>query len=178
MAYTTVDQVAAMFPGFERNAANSVQDSTIQVSIDDVAGEINAVLVRRFAEAVGSLTLAAWLATLSIDAVNLLEIINRRGAGGELAEAFAAYGMGVFSKLAAGYGDKAQAMLHELNAEFADGKPKPQGGMYDKLFDPLAKTATPRAQLGGVAGGEMPDNETAQDEGLSDYFEKFGNRQE
>ena len=84
MSYTTVSQVAGMFPTFKRGTPQqSPTDALIQTYIDDSAGEIDAVLDRRFGEAIESApyneSLAAWIAALSPDAQNVLERINRMG---------------------------------------------------------------------------------------------------
>ena len=48
MGYTTIANVAGMFPTFARGTAQQKPaDTLIQTYIDDVAAEINAVLVRR-----------------------------------------------------------------------------------------------------------------------------------
>ena len=53
MSYTTVSNVAGMFPSFARGIPQQKPpDSLIQQYIDDVSGDINASLLRRFAEAI------------------------------------------------------------------------------------------------------------------------------
>lgn len=53
MSYTTVSNVAGMFPSFARGTPQQKPpDTLIQQYIDDVAGDINASLLRRFAEAI------------------------------------------------------------------------------------------------------------------------------
>ena len=48
MGYTTIANVAGMFPTFVRGTAQQKPaDALIQTYIDDAAAEINAVLVRR-----------------------------------------------------------------------------------------------------------------------------------
>ena len=48
MSYTSVTQVAGMFPTFTQNGAKGPSNTLIQNFIDDVAGEIDAILQRRF----------------------------------------------------------------------------------------------------------------------------------
>ncbi len=53
MSYTTVSNVAGMFPSFTRGTPQQKPpDTLIQQYIDDVAGDIDASLLRRFAEAI------------------------------------------------------------------------------------------------------------------------------
>jgi hypothetical protein len=80
MSYTTVSNVAAMFPTFTRNGPKGPSDALIQTFIDDVAAEIDAVLQRRFQEAYASLGFTAWQESIGADQLNILEKINRYGA--------------------------------------------------------------------------------------------------
>jgi hypothetical protein len=177
MSYTTLDQVAAMFPTFKRGIPQqNPSDTYIQNYIDDVAGEIDAALQRRFGEAISNTPFSQWVAGLSQDAQNLLEKINRYGAAAQLAAAFEALGFSGPAKLARQYDDDYSALVNELNGWNAKGEPKPQGGIYDHLFDILARTETPRPVLGGVAGGEEPDDITPADMGQSNVFGKFDKR--
>jgi len=50
-------------------------------------------------------------------------------------------------------------------------------GPYDHLFDPAARTETPRPGLQAVAGGDQPVDQTAQDLGMSNVFSKFDPRE-
>jgi hypothetical protein len=53
MSYTTVSNVAGMFPTFVRGTVQQKPpDALIQQYVDDVAGDIDAALLRRFAEAI------------------------------------------------------------------------------------------------------------------------------
>ena len=88
MSYTTVAQVAGMFPTFTRNGPKGPGDPLIQNYIDDVAGEIDAVLQRRFQEAYASVGFSAWQAAFTTDQLNMLEKLNRYGACAQLAEVF------------------------------------------------------------------------------------------
>jgi hypothetical protein len=180
MSYTTVDQVAGMFPTFKRGSPQqNPPDTLIQTYIDDVAGDIDAALERRFNEAVqaapfnGSFT--AWLSALPADAQNVLERINRYGAAGQLGQTLASFGVAAARELAqdcdAHYGE----LLGELNARDKSGRPT-TSGLYDHLFDPLARTETPRPGLEGVAGGDQPRGQTPAETGSSQVFGKFDRR--
>ena len=158
MSYTTVNQVAGMFPSFTQNAAKGPSNALIQTFIDDVAGEIDAILQRRFQEAFASQGFAAWQASFATDQLNLLEKINRYGACAQLADVFETSGIAAAARVAKSFEDQFREMSNKLNARDAEGKPLAAGGDYDYLFDPLAKVETPRPQLGGVAGGDQSSN--------------------
>jgi len=176
MSYTTVTQVAGMFPTFTRNGPKGPSDTLIQNYIDDVAGEIDAILQRRFQEAFASLGFSAWQAAFSADQLNLLEKINRYGACAQLAEVFETSGVAAAARVAKGFEDEFRELCNKLNARDSDGKPLAQGGDYDYLFDPLAKVETPRPQLGGVAGGDQRPSEM-DSEDSSNAFKKWDRRE-
>jgi hypothetical protein len=176
MSYTTVDNVAAMFPTFTRNGPKGPADTLIQTFIDDVAGEIDAVLQRRFQEAYASLGFTAWQGSFGPDQLNILEKINRYGACAQLAGVFETAGIAAAARVAKGFDDTFQEAYNKLNARNQDGKPLAQGGDYDYLFDPLAKVETPRPQLGGVAGGDQRPSETASEDS-SNVFKKWDRRE-
>jgi hypothetical protein len=165
-----------MFPTFTRNGPKGPADTLIQTFIDDVAAEIDAVLQRRFQEAYSIPGFSAWQAALGTDQLNILEKMNRYGACTQLAEVFETAGIGAAARVAKGFEDTFQEMCNRLNARDAAGKPLTQGGDYDYLFDPLAKIETPRAQLGGVAGGDQRPSET-RDDGTSSVFKKWDRRE-
>jgi hypothetical protein len=176
MSYTTITQVAGMFPTFTRSGAKGPSDTLIQNFIDDVAGEIDAILQRRFQEAYSSLGFTAWQGTFSADQLNLLEKINRYGACAQLAEVFETSGIAAAVRVAKGFEDEFHELSNKLNARDAEGKPLAQGGDYDYLFDPLAKVETPRPQLGGVAGGDQYPSETSNEDSTN-VFKKWDRRE-
>ena len=176
MSYTTITQVAGMFPTFTRNGAKGPSDTLIQNYIDDVAGEIDAILQRRFQEAYASPGFPAWQAAFSTDQLNLLEKINRYGACAQLAEVFETSGIAAAARVAKGFEEEFHALCNKLNARDANGKPQTSGGDYDYLFDPLAKVETPRPQLGGVAGGDQYPSETPSEDSTN-VFKKWDRRE-
>jgi len=176
MSYTTTTQVAGMFPTFTRNGAKGPSDTLIQTFIDDVAGEIDAILQRRFQETFSNQGFTAWKGTFSADQLNLLEKINRYGACAQLAEVFETSGIAAAARVAKGFEDGFREQCNKLNARDADGKSPAQGGDYDYLFDPLAKIETPRPQLGGVAGGDQYPSGTSS-EGSTNVFKKWDRRE-
>ena len=176
MSYTTVAQVTGLFPTYTRNGPKGPADSLIQNYIDDVAGEIDAILQRRFQEAYASVGFTAWQGAFSTDQLNLLEKINRYGAGAQLAEAFETSGITAAARVAKSFEDDFREMSNKLNARDSDGKPLTQGGDYDYLFDPLAKVETPRPQLGGVAGGDQYASQTSSEDSTN-VFRKWDRRE-
>jgi len=181
MSYTTIASVAGMFPSFTRSGPKGPSDALIQQFIDDVAAEIDAVLQRRFSEAIEAVagaTFAAWVAAFSTDQADLLEKINRFGACGEMAIVFESLGITTFAKMAAEYKAKFETFLLELDGRDEQGKLKADGGRYDKLFDAGARSISPRPDLDFVAGGDQPADQTAQDSGMSNRFSKFDRTEE
>jgi hypothetical protein len=176
MSYTTVIQVAGMLPTFARNGPKGPSDTLIQNFIDDVAGEIDAILQRRFQEAIASAGFAAWQGAFSTDQLNLLEKVNRYGACAQLAGVLETSGVAAAGRVAKTFEDGFREMCNKLNARDADGKPVAQGGDYDYLFDPLAKVETPRAQLGGVAGGDQYPGQTSNEDSTN-VFKKWDRRE-
>ena len=176
MSYTTITQVAGMFPTFTRGGPKGPSDTLIQNFIDDVAGEIDAILQRRFQEAYSSLGFSAWQAAFSTDQLNLLEKINRYGACAQLAEVFETSGIAAAARVAQGFEEEYREMCNKLNARDANGKPLASGGDYDYLFDPLAKVETPRPQLGGVAGGDQYPSETPSEDSTN-VFKKWDRKE-
>jgi hypothetical protein len=174
MSYTTVTNVAGMFPTFTRNGPKGPSDTLIQAFIDDVAAEIDAVLQRRFQEAYASLGFYAWQEALGTDQLNLLEKINRYGACAQLAEVFETAGIGSAARVAKSFDDTFREAFNKLNARDQNGKPLPQGGDYDYLFDSQAKVETPRPQLGGVAGADQMPGES---DGSFPAFKKWDRRE-
>ena len=180
MSYTTVSNVAGIFPAFKRGTPQqNPPDSLIQIYIDDVSGEIDAVLERRFGEAIRSMpnngSFAAWAAQLSTDAQNVLERINRYGAAAQLGQTLASFGVAAARDLAQDCQARYGELLDQLNARDKSGRPI-AGGLYDHLFDAQAQSETPRAALGAIAGGDQPKGQTPAETGSSQVFGKFDRR--
>ena len=178
--YTTVENIAGMFPTFVRGTPQQKPaDSLIETYGGDVASEINAILDRRFAEAIAPSpylgSLSAWLAGLGTDANNILEKINRYGAAAELGETLATLGIAGARDMAKMLRAVYEELRNNLDARDRNGKPLPSG-VYDHLFDSEARTETPRPGLEGIAGGDQPDDQTPMDIGLSNVFGKFDKR--
>lgn len=180
MSYTTVSNVAGMFPTFKRGIPQQTPpDTLIQTYIDDVSGDLDAVLERRFSESIGAApfngSFTAWIAALSTDAQNVLERINRYGAAAQLGQALASFGVDTARELAQDCDARYSELLAALNARDRNGHPTP-GGLYDYLFDSMSQTETPRAALEGIAGGDQPRGQTPAETGSSQVFGKFDRR--
>ncbi len=177
MSYTTISNVAGMFPTWVRGTPQQKpSDAFVQQYIDDVAGEIDAVLNRRFATAiVASASFSAYLAALPLDATNILEKINRYGGAAQLGEALATFGVASARELGKSFRDEYLEMLSQLDARDPHGHPL-ASGRYDKQFDTVARTETPRPAFQAVAGGDQDPNQTPSDAGLSNVFGKFDKR--
>lgn len=180
MSYTTIANVAGMFPTFVRGTTQQKPaDTLIQTYIDDVGGDIDAILQKRFGEIIASNyggSFAAFQAAFSTDAQNVLEKINRIGAASQLGLTLSTFGVAAAERLGKDFGVAYAKLLHQLQARDANGKPE-TSGMYDHLFDPYARTETPRPILSGVAGGDQWP-ETPRDEGMSNFFGKFDSHRE
>jgi len=176
--YTSVVLVAQMFPTFKRGIAQqNLPDSLIEQIIGDIGAMINGVLQRRFGQAISDAGgFVAWQGALSADALNALEKINRYGAAAQLAAAFEGMGNQAGARIAKQLDDDYRQELLELNGWDRDEKPKPQGGIYDHLFDIEARTESPRPVMFGVAGGDQPEDITPGDMGQSNVFGKFDKR--
>jgi|SRR5579884_2735240 len=176
VSYTSVANVAGMFPTFQRGTPQQKpSDSLIQQYIDDVASDLDAILERRFSEMIrqnfaGSF--AAFQAALSPDALNVLEKINRYGAASQLGLALATMGVASAERLAQDFQSEFRKLCSDLSALNEKGDPV-SSGLYDHLFDVQAATPSPRAGLQGTAGGDQPKDQTSGNLGLSNFFGKF-----
>ena len=175
MGYTTVANVAGMFPTFVRGTAQQKPaDALIQTYIDDAAAEINAVLVRRGFVSTG-LTAAQIQALLSPDAADICEMINRYGAAAQLGQTLATFGVLSAGTLSKTFADNYQRLKNDLDARDPQGRPL-ASGPYDKYFDPLARTETAQPALKAISGGDQPEGQTPADTGSSQVFGKFDKR--
>ena len=134
--WTTLEKIAGEVPGFIRGGR--ITDAQIVVWGDSIEQQINAVMRRRGL----SLVAADWSDASGAD---LLEMINRLGAGAQLSAAVA----GQFS---AGEWGLTKAIERRFEREM-----KALGdGDYDKLFRPGAATVESGTLF---AGGDMTDDE-------------------
>ena len=237
--YTTVDEVAAMFPAFQRPASwtadtyyfagSAVKDSNGNVQkattpgssggftppwnvaiggttndgsvvwtnqggpsvaqkpsdafilqlVSDVQGEVDAVLQRRFNEAIQAPpfdgSFSAFQAAFSSDALSALETITRYGAAAQLGEVLASFGIAGARDLSKMLAERYGQMRDDLDARDKGGRPLPSG-LYDFLFDSLARVESPRPGLEAIAGADQPEGQTPADLGMSNFFGKFDPR--
>jgi hypothetical protein len=175
MGYTTVGNVAGMFPNFARGSAQQKpSDDLIQTYVDDVAAEINAILVRR-GEVAPGLGASGIAGTLSADAANICEMINRYGAAAQLGETLGSFGVASTRDLAKTLRDSYERLKNDLDARDDRGQPR-SGGPYDKYFNPQARTETAEPGLKAISGGDQPAQQTPADTGSSQVFGKFDKR--
>lgn len=172
--YTTVPQVSAMLPTFVRgNAQQAPADDQIQIWVNDIAGEIDAVLINRFTESINSSPslgdFALWISLLPVQAITILEKINRYGAAAQLMLTLATIGSASTAKLALIMQEKFERMWHDLDASDDKGRPM-ASGMYDSYFDPLSRIETPRPGLMASSGAQIPCGQTPRDCGLNIPF--------
>jgi hypothetical protein len=141
-AWTTVDAVVAEVPGFQRGGR--ISDDNIKTWIRSVAQEIAAEMTRRGM----SMNPETWqqpATNADPSPVDVLEMVNRMGAGARLASAigaqFSAQGeWGVAKNLAAAYARQLGAL---------------RNGDYDKFFDRAAATVDIAPSLGASTGHPM-----------------------
>lgn len=172
MSFTTVAKVTGMFPSFTTGVNQKPSANDIQTYVDDVDGEIRAILLRRFGESIGESatpTLEGWIGALDALAAAVLEKINRFGAAAQLGFVLATLG----SKSTAVLAEKCQAdyeqMRDALDARGRNGEPL-MSGAYDRFFDAKARVGTPRSGLASVTGADQPKDQVPADLGLNMPF--------
>jgi hypothetical protein len=141
MSFTTIDAVAAHYPGFQRGVANqSPSDAQIQAWIDNQSARLVALSVGRGYGLDG-------LATANPQAYALLSLVNEVGAAADLGDA-------LFSLL--GPDAPAQGWVNPANLRrsYENMLAELGRGTYDKLFIATARTGDAYAAFGGVAGQE------------------------
>ncbi len=153
MSYCTVDDVCSEFPSFQRNVAGDIQDSDIQNWIDEAAAEIAAALVQRGFDP------DAPPVPLTSRQTLLLKSMNRSAGVAKLGSVLTAR-VTLQTGEPAIVTTRAQSLGKILDAI--------RNRAYDGFFGI-------GSQFGGIAGGEIPNTETLDDEGMSNFFGKFEN---
>jgi len=173
MSFTTVGRVTGMFPSFTTGASQKPSSSDIQTYVDDVDGEIRAILLRRFGESIAEMpangSLVAWLGALDPLATAVLEKINRYGAAAQLGMVLATLGSKSTATLAEKFEADYDRMRSALDARDEKGMPL-MSGAYDRFFDSMARIESPRPSLEAVSGSDQPDDQTPADLGLNMPF--------
>ena len=153
MSFTTIDAVAAHYPGFQRGVTNqNPADSQIQTWIDNQAARITAATVARGYDLTN-------LATANPQAEALLSLINENAAAADLGDA-------LFSLLGPGSAAQGWANPNTLRKSFENMMTEVRQGTYDKLFISTARTGDVFPGLGGVAGQETDPTDPETDSNL------------
>ncbi len=141
MSFTTIDAVAAHYPGFQRGVANqNPTDAQVQAWIEGQSARLAGIAAAR------GYTLDG-LATANPQAYALLALANEVGAAVDLGEA-------LFSLLGPDASSAGWANPNSLRRSFENMLAELARGTYDKLFVPTARTGDVYPAFGGVAGQE------------------------
>lgn len=141
MSFTTIDAVAAHYPGFQRGVANqNPTDAQIQAWIEGQGARLTGIAAAR------GYTLDG-LSTTNPQAFALLALANEVGAAADLGEA-------LFSLLGPDASAAGWANPNSLRRSFENMLAELARGTYDKLFVPTARTGDVYPAFGGVAGQE------------------------
>jgi len=142
MSFTSIDAVAAHYPGFQRGVADqNPSDAQIQAWIEAASARITAHAVGRGYQLDG-------LATNNPQAYALLALLNEVGAAADLGEA-------LFSLLGPEASPAGWANPNSLRRSYENMLAELARGTYDKLFVATARTGDVYPAFGGVAGQEQ-----------------------
>ncbi len=141
MAFTTVEAVAAHYPGFQRGGVNqNPPDLQIQSWIDNQAARITALATARG-------YVLSELETVNPAAYAVLSMMNEIGAAADLGDA-------LLSMLGPGAPAAGWANPNTLRKSYENMMAELNQGAYDKLFVTLARTGDVYPEFGGIAGQE------------------------
>ncbi|TAM79177.1 MAG: hypothetical protein EPN47_19405 [Acidobacteria bacterium] len=141
MSFTTIDAVAAHYPGFQRGVTNqNPADTQIQTWIDNQAVRITALATARGFDLTS-------LAAANPPAQALLALMNENAAAADLGDA-------LYSMLGPGAATQGWANPNTLRKSFENMMTELGQGAYDKLFVAAARTGDVYPAFGGVAGQE------------------------
>jgi len=154
MSFTTLDAVAAHYPGFQRGVTNqNPSDAQIQAWTDNQSARITAIAVGRGYDLTN-------LDTVNPQAYALLALINETGAAADLGDA-------LFSLLGPGSSAQGWANPNTLRKTYESMMTEFGQGTYDKLFVETARTGDVSPLFGGVAGQETDPTDPETDSNLS-----------
>ena len=157
MGFTTIDAVAAHFPGFQRGVADqNPSDTQIQAWIESQSARITALAVSRGYALDG-------LGSSNPQAYALLALLNEVGAAADLGDA-------LFSLLGPEASPQGWANPASLRRSYENMLAELAPGAYDKLFIASARTGDAFPAFGGVAGQEP--EAAASDDDSSASFKK------
>ena len=149
MSFTTIDAVAAHFPGFQRDVTGqNPSDDQIQLWIDSQSARLVGLALAR------GYTLEG-LDEANPQAYALLSLMNELSAAADLGDA-------LFSLIGPDASPQGWASPNSLRRSAENMAEELKRGTYDKLFLPTARTGDAFAQFGGAAGQE-PDLEDTDD---------------
>ncbi len=141
MGFTTIDAVAAHYPGFQRGVTNqNPSDTQIQAWIENQSGRITALALARGYALSG-------LSAANPQAYTLLALINEVGAAADLGDA-------LFSMIGPESSPQGWANPNTLRRTYENMVTELNRGDYDKLFNALARTGDVFPSFGGKAGQE------------------------
>ena len=153
MSFTTIDAVAARYPGFQRGVENqNPSDAQIQAWIDNHAARITAMATGRGYDLTS-------LSTTNPQAYTVLALINDVGAAADLGDA-------LFSLLGPDAAPGGWANPNALRKSFENMLAELAHGTYDKLFLSDARTGDAYPSFGGVAGQETDSEDPEEDSNL------------
>ncbi len=154
MSFTTIDNVAAHYPGFQRGVANqNPSDAQIQAWIENHAARITALAVGRGFD-------LTTLATANPQAYAILALINEVGAAADLGDA-------LFSLLGPDVPSAGWAHPNTLRKSFENMLAELGQGIYDKLFVADARTGDVYPSFAGTAGQETDPEDPEQDSNIA-----------
>lgn len=154
MGFTTIDTVAAHYPGFQRGVADqNPSDAQIQAWIESQSARITGLAVGRGYSLDG-------LATSNPQAYALLSLMNEVSAAADLGDA-------LFSLLGAEASPQGWANPASLRRSFENMLAELGRGTYDKLFIPTARTGDAFPTFGGTAGQETDPNDPEDDSNIA-----------
>ena len=154
MSFTTIDAVAAHYPGFQRGVANqNPSDAQIQAWIESHSARITALAMGRGFELTS-------LATSNPQAYAILALLNEVGAAADLGDA-------LFSLLGPDVPSAGWANPNALRKSFENMLAELGRGTYDKLFVSGARTGDVYPSLGGTAGQETDPDDPEEDSNVA-----------
>jgi hypothetical protein len=154
MSFTTIDAVAAHYPGFQRGVSGQTPtDAQIQAWIDNHSTRVTALAARRGYVLDG-------LAASNPQGYALLALINELGAAADLGDA-------LFSQLGADAGSLGWANPTTFRRSYENMLAELSRGDYDKVFIPSARTGDAYPAFGGTAGQETDPSDPEDDSNVS-----------
>ncbi len=150
MSFTTIDAVAAHYPGFQRGVPNqNPSDAQIQAWIENQAARIEALALGR------GFDLDA-LGTANPQAYALLALLNETGAAAELGDA-------LFPLLGPDAPSAGWVNPNVLRKSFESLLTELGRGAYDKLFVAGVRTGDVYPSFGGIAGQETDPDDSEEE---------------